>query len=36
MIQVGLGISTNEDAQWNPVYKAFHWIHFCGNEPIRR
>ena len=38
-IKVRLGISrTNADSQWNPVYrsKAFHRIHCCGNETIRR
>jgi len=24
------------DSQWNPVYKAFHPICFCGNETIRQ
>ena len=36
-IKVGLGISqTKTDSQRNPVYKAFHRIHCCGNETIRR
>jgi len=34
-IKVGLGISrTNVDSQWNSVYKAFHRIRSCANEPI--
>jgi hypothetical protein len=34
LIQVGLGLmQRNVHIQWNPVYKAFHRIHFCGNEP---
>ena len=36
IIKVGFGISrTNADSQWNPVHKAFHRIHRCGNETIR-
>ena len=35
LTKVGLDIfHTNADSQWNPVYKAFHRIRFCGNEPI--
>jgi len=34
-VVIELGISrTNADSQWNPVYKAFHRICCCGNEPI--
>ena len=25
-------VQTNVRIQWNPVYKAFHRIRFCGNE----
>jgi len=36
-LQVGLGISrTIADSQWNLVYKAFHRLHRCRNETIRR
>ena len=36
-IKVGLGISrANADSQWNPVYKAFHRIHRCGDTTIRQ
>jgi len=35
--KVGYGISQkNTDSQWNPIYKAFHWICCCGNETIRQ
>jgi len=35
--KVGLGISrTNEESQWNPVYKASYRISCCGNENILR
>ena len=34
---VGLDIfRTNADAQWNPVYNAFHRICCCANETIRQ
>ena len=36
-LKAGLGwVQTNVRIQWNPVYTTFHWIHFCGNEPIVR
>jgi len=36
-LKVGLGfVGTNVRIRWNPVYKAFHWIRICGNEPIIR
>jgi len=34
-LEVGLSICWQDvDSQWNPDYKAFHWISFCGNEWI--
>ena len=31
--KAGLGIfETNVRIQWNPVYKVFHRIHYCGNK----
>jgi len=35
-LKVGLGMSqTNTDSQWNPVFKALHRFHCCGNETNR-
>jgi len=35
--KVGLGFArTNVRIRWNPIYKAFHRIRVCGNEPIVR
>ena len=36
-LKAGLSlVRTNVRIQWNSVYKAFHRIRFCGNEPIVR
>jgi len=33
LFKLELGISrTNPESQWNQVYKAFHWLPFCGNR----
>ena len=34
--KAGLFFRTNADSGWNSVYKVFHRIRFCGNEPIGR